>query len=173
MSAAQIGYYLQLAGLIVTGGGLLYTWIQWVTGDPEHPARRNYRRLASRVRRLLGHPTKHSVGAVVGTTWNVEATATGRSFAPEEGLAGRIQALEHKVEDMQAASDRRFDAVDKSLASIRSELGEQIDGLRTDLQQTRQEHLVRTRQVAVGGLGIAAFGVLLSFVGMVVSYNAA
>lgn len=172
MTAQQVGYYLQLAGLVVTGAGLLYTWVDWVRGDPEHPARIRFRRAVAKVRRRLGLSKTHSVRSDASTTWNVEMTADGRASAPEEGLAGRIQALEHRVENLEIKTDRRFDKLDKTVADLRTELIGKIESLRADLAQLRQEHLARTRQVAVGGLGIAVIGIVLSIIGTVVSYNA-
>jgi len=168
----QAGFWFQLVGLIVTMGGLGYTWVQWVRSDPDHPFRTRTRNVAARVRTWLGRPRTHQVSSSVSTTWNVAVTAEGRAFAPEEGLAGRVQALEHRVEDLETATSRRLAETQKSVDRLREDFTKVSDELRTSLKVQETAHLKRTRSVAVGGLGIAAVGVLLSTIGTVISYVA-
>lgn len=87
-------------------------------------------------------------------------------------MAGRVQALEHRVEDLETATSRRLAETQKSVDRLREDFTKVSDELRTSLKVQETAHLKRTRSVAVGGLGIAAVGVLLSAIGTLMSYVA-
>ncbi|MBU6278492.1 MAG: hypothetical protein KGN78_04540 [Actinomycetales bacterium] len=168
----QAGFWFQFVGIVVTMFGLGYAWVQWVRSDPDHPFRRRWRRMVARTRTWLGRARTHQVTTSVSTTWNVAATAEARDFAPEEGLAGRVQALDHRVEDLANSTSREIRDLQDSIQALRGDLYSRTAALQDALATQEVAHLSRTRAVAVGGLGLAAAGVLRSAVGTVMSYAA-
>lgn len=161
--AVMTGYWLQVAGGILVLLGLGRTWWVWSTD----PVRRGTANAGRRIRNRLRPKPHHldSDEAVVDTRpadANLPPPPIGENATPIDVALWAHEHLQHER--------RQREQIEQTLrASISAAEGRaltEVDGVRQDATSQLARHGRMIERAALGGLGAAALGGLLTVIGL-------